>query len=151
MRRLVADGVTIPAIFITAHGDIPTAVDAVKKGAVQFLEKPFDDHQLLDLVRDALELDTQLRRQVEADASLAARLDTLTQRERQVLHEVLAGKTSRAISEELFISIKTVEFHRGRIMQKLHVGSLKELFQMYLGSRARERVEHPDVSGPRSS
>jgi FixJ family two-component response regulator len=147
---LLARGIRLPIIFITAHGDIPTAVDAVKKGAVQFIEKPFDDHRLLRLMFDALKLDAQTRRHTAADASLEARLVSLTRRERQVLDKVLAGKTSRAISAELFITVKTVEFHRGRIMQKLQVGSLRELFQMYLGSRALE-PSHPEVSDPRSS
>jgi two-component system response regulator DctR len=147
---LLARGIRLPIIFITAHGDIPTAVDAVKKGAVQFIEKPFDDHRLLRLMCDALELDAQMRRHAAEDASLAARLVSLTRRERQVLDKVLAGKTSRAISAELFITVKTVEFHRGRIMQKLQVGSLRELFQMYLGSRVLEPA-HPEVPGPRLS
>lgn len=134
-ETLLAQHIRLPIIFITAHGDIPTAVDAVKKGAVQFIEKPFDDNRLLCLVFDALKLDARLRHHAAKDASLEARLLTLTRRERQVLDKVLAGKTSRAISEDLFISIKTVEFHRGRIMQKLQADSLPKLFQMYLGSR----------------
>lgn len=133
---LIARQIRLPIIFITAHGDIPTAVDTVKKGAVQFIEKPFDDHRLLCLVFDALQLDVKMRRNAAADASIEARLLALTRRERQVLDMVLAGKTSRVIAEELFISVKTVEFHRGGIMQKLQVGSVRELFQMYLGSKA---------------
>jgi FixJ family two-component response regulator len=118
----------LPIIFITAHGDVPTAVEAVKKGAVQFLEKPFDDGRLLALVRDAIEMDHETRAAAQADASIGARLDTLTRRERQVLERVLAGKTSRRIATELFISVKTVDFHRGRMMQKLEITSLRELF-----------------------
>lgn len=132
---LLARHVRLPIIFVTAHGDIPTAVDAMKKGAVHFIEKPFEGHHLLSLVLDALKLDAQLRRHAAADASHEARLLALTRRERQVLDKILAGKTNRAISEELFVSVKTVEFHRARIMRKLHVGSIRELFQMYLGSR----------------
>jgi FixJ family two-component response regulator len=136
---LVARRVRLPIIFITAHGDVPTAVEAVKMGAVQFLEKPFDDHRLLDLVREALTLDAGLRRTAESDASISARLDLLTRRERQVLEKVLAGKTSREIAEELFVSVKTIDFHRGRIMQKLQISSLRELFPIgsYLDGKAR--------------
>jgi FixJ family two-component response regulator len=137
---LLARRITLPIIFITAHGDIPTAVDAVKKGAMQFIEKPFDDHRLLRLVLEALALDVKMREQAAADASLEARIALLTRRERQVLDKVLAGKTSRAISGEFCISVKTVDFHRGRIKQKLQVASLRELFQRYLGSRALEAM-----------
>jgi len=134
---LVANKVALPIIFITAHGNVPTAVNAIKKGAVQFIEKPFDDDRLLSLVHEALELDAQARRDAAQGASIEARLDSLTRRERQVLDRVLAGKTSREIALELFISIKTVDFHRGRIMQKLEISSLRELFPIssYLDTR----------------
>ena len=139
--ELAARRITLPIIFITAHGDVPTAVEAVKKGAVQFLEKPFDDERLLALVRDALEIDQQTRLGAQTDASIGTRLDALTRRERQVLEHVLAGKTSRHIATELFISVKTVDFHRGRIMQKLEITSLRELFPIraYL-ERTSERA-----------
>ena len=139
--ELAARRITLPIIFITAHGDVPTAVEAVKKGAVQFLEKPFDDERLLALVRDAIEIDQQTRLGAQADASIGTRLDALTRRERQVLEQVLAGKTSRHIATELFISVKTVDFHRGRIMQKLEITSLRELFPIraYL-ERTSERA-----------
>ena len=140
----------IPIIFITAHGDIPSAVDAVKRGAVQFIEKPFDDYRLLCLVLDALELDAQTRRERTAQAALEARLAALTRRERQVLDMMLAGKSNHSIAEELYISIRTVEFHRHRIMQKLQVGSLGELFQLCLGNRAPGPEPHPDSLAPRS-
>ena len=142
--------ISLPIIFITAHGDIPSAVDAVKRGAVQFIEKPFDDYQLLCLVLDALQLDAQTQRERMAQAALEARLAALTRRERQVLDKILAGKSSRAISEELFISNRTVEFHRHRIMQKLNAGSLGELFQMCLGKPASGPAPQPDSLAPRS-
>ena len=134
---LVSRRIALPLIFITAHGDVPTAVNAIKKGAVQFLEKPFDDEHLLALVNEALALDTRSRQAAAQTAVIEARLVTLTARERQVLDKVLAGRTSREIALELFISIKTVDFHRGRIMQKLQIGSLRELFPIssYLESR----------------
>lgn len=146
---LLARHIQLPIIFITAHGDIPTAVDAVKRGAVQFIEKPFDDYRLLCLVLDALELDARTQRERTARAALEARLATLTRRERQVLDKILAGGSNRQISEELFISDRTVEFHRHRIMQKLQAGSLGELFQMCLGGRPPEPAAQRDSSAPR--
>jgi len=135
---LVGNRISLPIIFITAHGNVPTAVNAIKKGAVQFIEKPFDDEHLLALVQEALALDAQTRREAAAGASIEARLESLTRRERQVLDRVLAGKSSREIAIELFISVKTVDFHRGRIMQKLQISSLRELFPIssYLENRS---------------
>jgi len=144
--------IQLPIIFITAYGDIPTAVDAVKRGAVEFIEKPFDDYRLLCLVLDALEMDVQARRDRVARAELGARLASLTRRERQVLDKMLAGRTSRSISEELFVSNRTVEFHRRKIMHKLQAGSLGELFHMCLSGRTLEPepAPNPDSLAPRS-
>ena len=125
---LLARKIALPIVFITAHGNVPTAVHAIKKGAIQFIEKPFDDTRLLGVVNEALALDARSRLDAAQNASIEARLESLTGRERQVLDKVLAGKTSREIATELFISVKTVDFHRGRVMQKLAVSSLRELF-----------------------
>jgi len=132
---LLARRIPLPIIFITAHGDIPSAVDAIKRGAVAFIEKPFDDYKLMCLVLDALEFDAETRRDAAAKLAFETRFTALTRRERQVLEKVLAGKTNRAISEELFISVRTVEFHRRKVMQKLQANSLSELFHLCLGSR----------------
>jgi FixJ family two-component response regulator len=126
-------GSPLPIIFISGHGDIPMAVEAVKKGAFDFIEKPFDDYQLLCQVLNALEHSGERRPQSEAGAE---RLAQLSQREREVLGLVLAGKPNRQIAAELFISMKTVEFHRARIMQKLEVRSAAELFRLCLGAAA---------------
>src|SRR5262249_6420502 len=108
----------VPVIFITGHGDIPMAVDAMKKGAFDFIEKPFDDEQLLSQVRAALEsFEDREPEKARSDPSL----ELLSSRQREVLQRVLDGKPSRQIAEELAISVKTVEFHRARIMQKLGV------------------------------
>ena len=111
---------TIPIIFITGHGDVPMAVSAVKKGAIEFIEKPFNDQAFLILVDNALALDAELRR-------AAARLLTLTQREREVMERVVAGKRNKDIATELSVNIKTVEAHRARLMQKMGVDSRAEL------------------------
>ena len=122
----------VPVIFITGHGDIPMAVDAMRKGAFDFIEKPFDDEQLLSQVRAALESfdDRRGRRR----PSPALPLELLSSRQREVLQRVLDGKPSRQIAEELAISVKTVEFHRARIMQKLGVKTAAELFRRCLGA-----------------
>ncbi len=121
----------VPVIFITGHGDIPMAVDAMKKGAFDFIEKPFDDEQLLSQVRAALESFGA----AEAEkAEPGAPLELLSSRQREVLQRVLDGKPSRQIAEELEISVKTVEFHRARIMQKLGVKTAAELFRRCLGA-----------------
>jgi FixJ family two-component response regulator len=121
----------VPVIFITGHGDIPMAVDAMKKGAFDFIEKPFDDEQLLSQVRAALEtFDAGVSEKGEPGAPL----ELLSARQREVLQRVLDGKPSRQIAEELAISVKTVEFHRARIMQKLGVKTAAELFRRCLGA-----------------
>jgi FixJ family two-component response regulator len=125
---LTGRGSTLPVVFITGHGDIPTAVEAVKKGAYDFIEKPFDDYQLLSQVLGALEYP-----QPQAGAALPpVSLEQLSGREQQVLQQVLAGKPSRQVADELHISVRTVEFHRARIMQKLGVRSTAELFRLCL-------------------
>jgi len=119
----------VPVIFITGHGDIPMAVDAMRKGAFDFIEKPFDDEQLLSQVRAALEtFDAGEPERAEPGVPL----ELLSSRQREVLQRVLDGKPSRQIAEELFISVKTVDFHRARIMHKLGVRSAAELFRFCL-------------------
>ena len=126
----------VPVIFITGHGDIPMAVDAMRKGAFDFIEKPFDDEQLLSQVRAALEsfdaAEAESGRAEKAEPGVA--LELLSSRQREVLQRVLDGKPSRQIAEELAISVKTVEFHRARIMQKLGVKTAAELFRRCLGA-----------------
>jgi len=119
-------GVRAPVIFITGHGDIPMAVAAMRKGAYDFIEKPFDDEQLLGQVLNALD------EFVEAPEPVS--LPILSARQRAVLDRVLAGKPNRQIAGELAISLKTVEFHRARIMQKFGVRTAAELFRRCLGS-----------------
>ena len=129
-EELAARGIRIPIVFVTGHGDIAMAVAAVKKGAFDFIEKPFDDAQLLGQVRDALASDPAARR--DAPALPRNMLAQLSAREREVLDRVLEGKTSRQIADELFISLKTVEFHRTRIMGKVGVRSAAQLFRVCL-------------------
>ena len=130
-EELLRRSLRVPVIFITGHGDIPMAVDAMKKGAFDFIEKPFDDEHLLSQVRAALEtFDAGAPEKPEPGVPL----EHLSSRQREVLQRVLDGKPSRQIAEELAISVKTVEFHRSRIMQKLGVKSAAELFRRCLGA-----------------
>ena len=130
--ELLERGVRIPIVFITGHGDVPLAVQAIRKGAYDFIQKPLDPFQLLCQVLNALEDSARGPGAAPVAASNAQRLTLLTERERAVLERVLEGKSSRQIGESLFISGKTVEFHRARIMQKLGVKTAAELFRRCL-------------------
>jgi FixJ family two-component response regulator len=134
--ELLRRGVRVPIIFITGHGDIPMAVDAMRKGAFDFIEKPFDDEQLLARVREALEQQQKTAGAARPEMGVvplgSGPLADLSGRQREVLQRVLDGKPSRQIAEELDISVKTVEFHRARIMQKLGVKTAAELFRRCL-------------------
>lgn len=129
---LLNRGVTVPIIFITGHGDVPMAVEAVKKGAFDFLEKPFNDEKLIALIRRA----AGAAPPAPAHAPQAGgRLHSLTAREREVLDRVVAGRLNKSIADDLGISIKTVEAHRARVMEKLQAKSLAELIQIALAKR----------------
>jgi len=128
-------GVRMPVIFLSGRADVAHAVRAVKGGAIDFIEKPFDYKRIVALVQDCLRRDAEARAERERGRAAAGRLAVLSQREREVLDCVVAGKLNRVIAEELDISIKTVEAHRSRIMEKLGVGSLAELVQATLAAR----------------
>jgi FixJ family two-component response regulator len=130
--ELLRRGVRVPIIFITGHGDIPMAVEAMRKGAFDFIEKPFDDEQLLARVREAFELQKKAGENAARPEMGSVPISELSERQREVLQRVLDGKPSRQIAEELDISVKTVEFHRARIMQKLGVRTAAELFRRCL-------------------
>ncbi len=120
MRRRIA----LPLVFLTAHGDVPMAVEAMRKGARHFLEKPFSDQRILEVIDDAL------ASSAAAADPVAERIAALTLRERQMLDRVVAGKLNKTIADELDISIKTVELHRARMMDKMQTKSLAELIRM---------------------
>jgi RNA polymerase sigma factor (sigma-70 family) len=132
-QRLRASGIDIPIIMITGFGDVPMAVRAIKAGALDFIEKPFTDQDLIDRINEALQLDLERRRRSAERASVAARLARLTQRERQVMDLVLSGKANKIVADELGLSPKTVEVHRARVMEKMEVQSLAELMQVVIG------------------
>ncbi len=127
--------VSLPILFLTGHADVPIAVRALKQGAYDFIEKPLDSQRLVLAVMNALRVDAQQRMQVAAqsmDVEAADRLVTLSDREREVLKYVLEGKPTREIAQMLNVSIKTIEFHRARIREKLGVTSLAELFKLFM-------------------
>jgi two-component system, LuxR family, response regulator FixJ len=131
-KRLLEMGSRIPIIFVTAHGDVPTAVDAVKDGAVDFIQKPFQDQKLLDMINEALDLDRRLREKQREREAVEARAATLTPREREVMALVASGKLNKNVARELGISQRTVEIHRARVMEKMQARSVPELVQMIL-------------------
>jgi FixJ family two-component response regulator len=130
--RLIARGARIPIIFISGHGDIPMAVEAMRKGALDFLVKPFDDDALMRRVLDAIDEPVHGRRRRASRGVRLSNLAALTDREREVLARVLDGKTNRVVAQDLSITAKTVEYHRARIMRKLRVRSAAELFRFCL-------------------
>jgi len=128
----VREQIPIPIIIITGHGDVPMAVRAMKAGAVDFIEKPFNDEALLDGIRKALSEDAD-QRQLQAErAEIAARLAQLTPREHEVMEMVTNGRANKDIAQQLGVSAKTVEAHRARVMEKMQAGSLAELVRMVL-------------------
>lgn len=131
-RALAKRGFHIPVIIITGHADVPVAVQALKFGAFDFIEKPFSPQLLLDRIRRAIEVDLQ-RRQASAErAEIMARMAELTPRERQVMDLVITGKANKVIASELGLSPKTVEVHRAQVMRKMRVDSLAELVRVGL-------------------
>jgi len=134
-EQLQARASTLPVIFITGHGDVPMAVSALKKGAADFIEKPFNDQDMLRLIESCMKQDRAAAAKRAESASVAQRVDSLTQREREVLALIVAGKLNKQIADELGISIKTVEVHRSRVMEKMSANSVAELVQLVLKSR----------------
>jgi len=121
---------TIPILFITGHGDVPMAVDAMKSGALDFIQKPFRDQDLLDRIHQALERDQEHREDNQAVADIRDRMARLTAREREVMERVVKGQANKVIALDLGVSQRTVEIHRARVMQKMRARSLAELVRM---------------------
>jgi FixJ family two-component response regulator len=129
-RRLTEIGMQIPIIFITAHGDVPMSVRALKSGAMEFLTKPFRDQDLLDAIQQALQRDRTTREQQAEVHELHGRYQALTAREREVMGLVVSGRLNKQIASEIGASEATVKIHRGNLMQKMQAGSLIELVRM---------------------
>ena len=131
---LVAKGITLPIIFLTGHGNVSMSAKAFRTGAVDFMEKPFDESALLERIREALQLDRTNRETITRQENARARLSTLTQREHQVMLLVVAGKVNKEIAAELNLSHRTVEIHRGRVMEKTGTRSLTKLIELAIAS-----------------
>ena len=129
-QQLVAEGIAVPVIIVTGHGDVPIAVRAMRTGAIDFIEKPYDDQVLLDRIRQAVELDIRNRRDRAQRQDILARLALLTPREREVLDGVVSGFANKQVAGDLGISTKTVEAHRAHVMEKMRVESLAELVRL---------------------
>ena len=132
LRRLKARGFSLPVIVMTGHADVPMAVEAMKEGAVDFIEKPFDDDLFLAAVRKALRLQEQHAQRDAQVTEVQTRLQGLSERERQVLGGLVAGKANKVIAYDLGISPRTVEIYRANVMTKMQAGSLSELVRMAL-------------------
>ena len=131
-EELIRRGNTLPIIFITGHGDVPMAVEAMQKGAVDFIQKPFRDQELLDRIREALATDQHRREEQQHHEEVAHRLEKLTNREREVFDLVVTGKPNKVIAYELGVSQRTVEIHRARVMEKMQARSLADLVKMHM-------------------
>ncbi|MGC1413051.1 MAG: response regulator FixJ [Acetobacteraceae bacterium] len=133
-RRMSEQGIRLPVIVMTGHGDVPIAVEAMKAGAADFLEKPFDDEQLLTAVTSAIAVGQRARDEVAAVAETVRRLATLTPREHEVLDRLVAGQPNKTIAYDLGSSPRTVEVHRARVMEKMAARSLPELVRMTIAA-----------------
>lgn len=133
-EKLAGQRIFLPVIIITGHGDVPMAVRTVKSGAFDFIEKPFNDQVLLDRIQQALEKDAEQRiHQAEHD-EISRRINKLTPREKEVMDMVVGGNPNKIIASELGISCRTVEIHRGRVMEKMQANSLSDLMRIGLMS-----------------
>jgi two-component system response regulator FixJ len=133
--RLVDMGSSLPIVFLTAHGDVATAVQAMKVGAVDFIQKPYRDQELLDKVQHAVDKHVRMLHEALERQMVQARLETLTIREREVMHMVVEGKANKVIASELQIGQRTVEIHRARVMEKTQTSSLADLVRMVVENK----------------
>lgn len=138
MDQLSSRGSRMPIIFLSAHGDVPLAVRVMKGGALDFLQKPYNNQQFLERVRQALAIDSENRSRREVLDDTASKIDGLSGREREIMELVVKGQSNKVIGRELGISYKTVEAHRARLMRKMGVSSFAELMQVVL---AHQRAE----------
>lgn len=131
-QKLAVLHCTLPVVFITGHGDVPMAVEAMKRGAVEFIQKPFREQELLDCIQSALRMHEELKQQLEYANQVTTRLQSLTKREAEVMHRIISGQANKVIAIELNLSQRTIEIHRANVMEKMQAKSLAELVTMVL-------------------
>ena len=131
-QQLNLRGAVVPVIFMTGHGDIPMAVEAMQHGAFDFLQKPFRDQDLLDRIQRAIAKDAEQRQSLGEHERIKSHLETLTAREREVLDPLTQGKQNKAIAQDLGVSPRTIEIHRARVMEKMAAQSVAQLVRMML-------------------
>src|SRR5450631_1018492 len=131
-QRLNRMGAMLPVIFITGHGDVPMAVQAMKEGAFEFIQKPFRDQELLDRINHALKQDAEYRGTAARRSEVMHRLESLTPRERQVMNMIVDGSANKVIAIDLGLSERTVEIHRAKVMEKMGARSVAHLVKMHL-------------------
>ena len=137
-HRLEEMGCRMPIIFVTGHGDVPTAVEAMKHGALEFIQKPFREQQLIDALQKALQINLKDQKRLEKIQLTQAKLASLTNRETQILDAVVSGKANKVIAIELHLSQRTVEIHRAHVMEKMGVKSLAELVKIVIDASPTE-------------
>jgi FixJ family two-component response regulator len=142
-NELKRRGCHMPAIMMTGHGDVSIAVRAMKAGVFDFIEKPFKDQALLDLIQQALAQCSQAASQAARCGEIAARARTLTPRERQVMDLVVTGKLNKLIAAELALSTRTVELHRARVMEKMRAKNFSDLLRMAIALQGDEQARTP--------
>ncbi len=145
LKRLVTQNVTLPVIMLSGHGDIPMAVRAMKDGAFDFIEKPFNNQTLIERVQQAILRHEQLQREHIERKVVLERFESLTGREREVMVKLVEGKSNKTAAKELNISYKTVEIHRGRIMEKMHADGIVELVRMALICGISAEISEPPL------
>jgi two-component system response regulator FixJ len=133
-QKLIEMESSLPIIFISGHGDIPMAVEAMQKGAFDFIQKPFRDQELLDRISEALNIARKREAEREQRLDVQERIATLTNREHEVLDLVVTGKPNKIIAHELGVSQRTIEIHRARVMEKMRAKSLAELVRMHMAA-----------------
>ena len=150
-NQLNTMGINLPCIMVSGFGDVPSTVDSFKAGAMDFLEKPFNEQQLLDRVQAALIWDAEQRKFCEKLAEISMRYNRLTPRERQVMELVVMGKLNKQIAADLGLSHKTIEVHRAHVMDKMQADSLAHLVRMAMTLKQAENIARPPVRHPRYS
>ena len=140
-QEIKRNNANLPVVFVTGHGDVPMAVQAMKNGAVEFLQKPFRDQEFIDCVNRALKANSEALNYLKRRRSIQARIDSLTKREHEIMRLIAAGNITKAVAAKLNISPRTVEIHRARTMEKMQAKTLAQLVQMVV------EVEHQETAG----